>query len=83
VLQIAQKKWNLISYEIIENVNNPHEANLLSLNISKAKKELGWLPIWTNEEAIEKTILWYKNYYENQVLNTELDLKSYINRIQH
>jgi len=83
VLEIAQKQWNLITYEIIENANNPHEANLLSLNINKAKKELGWLPIWTNEEAVAKTILWYKNYYENQVLNTELDLKSYINRIQY
>lgn len=83
VLQIAQKNWNLINYEFIENINNPHEANLLSLNINKAKKELGWIPVWTNEEAIEKTIVWYKSYYENQALNTDFDLNSYISRIQY
>ena len=37
-----------------------HEANILNLDISKAKKILQWEPIWGFEESINKTIEWYK-----------------------
>lgn len=42
----------------------PHEAKTLILNTDKARETLGWEPVWTNIEAIEKTVLWYKNFYE-------------------
>lgn len=42
--------------------NAPHEANLLSLDISKAKYYLNWYPRWNVEMALEKTVDWYKNY---------------------
>lgn len=42
-----------------------HEANLLSLDISKAKSYLNWRPLWDVEKAIEKTVDWYKNYMIN------------------
>lgn len=38
----------------------PHEAGLLQLDISKAKKELGWQPKLDSREAIQWTINWYK-----------------------
>lgn len=37
----------------------PHEAGLLRLDISKAKRELGWTPRWNFETAVEKTVAWY------------------------
>lgn len=43
-----------------------HEANLLQLNIDKAKKELGFIPVWTEEEAITKTTEWYKAFYQGK-----------------
>lgn len=43
-----------------------HEANLLMLDITKAKKVLGWVPTYTAQEAIEKTITWYKKFYEGK-----------------
>lgn len=39
-----------------------HEAELLNLDISKAKLFLQWFPIWNMEKAVEKTVHWYKNY---------------------
>lgn len=42
-----------------------HEANLLMLNIEKAQTVLGWTPSCTAYEALEKTVEWYKNFYEN------------------
>ncbi|MEG1553043.1 MAG: CDP-glucose 4,6-dehydratase [Kiritimatiellia bacterium] len=40
-----------------------HEANFLQLNIEKAQKELGFTPVWTEEEAITHTIEWYQAFY--------------------
>jgi CDP-glucose 4,6-dehydratase len=41
---------------------NPHEAGMLSLDITKAHKKLGWQPSWSVEIAIEKTVQWQKAY---------------------
>lgn len=41
-----------------------HEANLLMLDITKAKKVLGWTPTYSAQEAIAKTVVWYKRFYE-------------------
>lgn len=45
--------------------DNLHEAGLLMLNIDKARKVLNWKPTYTPEEAIEKTVDWYKHFYSN------------------
>ena len=38
-----------------------HEARLLSLDIRKAKRILGWKPKWGFEKTIEETVKWYEN----------------------
>lgn len=38
----------------------PHEANLLQLDISRARKELNWQPKFSAADAIQHTIDWYK-----------------------
>lgn len=43
-----------------------HEASLLKLDISKAKERLDWFPKWNLEIALEKTISWYKSYYNGE-----------------
>jgi CDP-glucose 4,6-dehydratase len=40
-----------------------HEATLLRLAIDKAQIRLGWLPRWDFDEAIRRTIDWYRAYY--------------------
>lgn len=49
---------------VIKNDNNLHEANLLMLNIDKAKKELKWIPTYNSDIAIKETANWYKKYYQ-------------------
>jgi len=44
--------------------DNLHEANLLMLDITKAKEVLGWWPTYTAQEAISETVAWYKKFYE-------------------
>lgn len=43
----------------------PHEANLLMLDISKAKFQLGWEPRMHIDQCIALTVDWYKKYPSN------------------
>ena len=59
------KNWGGGNYTIAKD-NEAREANYLQLDISKAKNVLGWFPKYNFEESIEKTVEWYKAYYENK-----------------
>ncbi len=54
--------------------DGPHEANFLKLDCSKIKTCFGWKPIWSIEEALEKTIELYYDYW------TKNDIKGCIER---
>lgn len=49
------------------NTNNLHEANTLTLDISKAITKLKWKPLLNIDQALEMTFYWYKNYKETNV----------------
>jgi hypothetical protein len=36
------------------------------------------LPVWDGKNAVEKTVLWYRSFYETGVLRSIEDLESYI-----
>ncbi len=56
------KHWGNGRYEdLTGGLEQPHEAKLLMLDNSKAVNLLGWKPILSIDEAIEKTVRWYKN----------------------
>lgn len=74
----VKKHWDKIDYEISQMPNQLHEANLLKLDCSKAHIKLHWKDVWESEQTFEKTVLWYKAFYENGVLWTQHDLEAYI-----
>ena len=76
----SKKSWNKIDFEIQNNQNELHEANLLSLNIDKAKIILGWKPKWNSSVAIEKTIEWYEKFYNANIILTDKQLKEFISQ---
>ena len=39
---------------------HPHEARLLALDSSKARERLGWAPPWDLDEALARTVAWYR-----------------------
>jgi len=72
------EKIGIGAYEINANADL-HEAGILKLNNSLAKKELNWQPKLSFEEAISWTAQWYKNYLEKKS-----DIKKFtINQIQN
>ena len=78
VVQLCKKYWNNIAVEYSKNPADAHEANLLMLDCSKANKIMHWKPVWNFDKIIEKTIEWYKNYYEANHINTRQDIKEYV-----
>jgi len=65
LVNLTVKLWGKGSWESPKNENEPHEATLLQLNISKAKTVLGWTPKWNMETGLQKTISWYKKFFQN------------------
>ena len=63
ILKLAIAQWGAGSIET-EALKQPHEANLLKLDISKAEAYLSWRPQLSCREAIRWTVEWYKRYYE-------------------
>lgn len=62
--------------------NQPHEATLLRLDISKAVQVLGWKPMLSSSEAIALTMNWYNSFInnpENVKILTEENIKTYLN----
>lgn len=70
--RICQLWGNGANFEI-DTKPQPHEANYLKLDCSKAKAELGWIPVWNIEQTLESIVEWTKAYLD------ERDLKDVCN----
>ncbi len=80
VVHNVKKHWNAIDYDINQDINQPHEANLLKLDCSKAYTLLRWKDVWESDITFEKTVKWYKAFYEeDKTILTQDDLESYVN----
>jgi CDP-glucose 4,6-dehydratase len=77
IIQQFQQYWNKIDYQIDINAH-PHEATFLKLDCSKANSYLKWQPVWATQTTLKKTIQWYKNFYENNKIDTLDHFNSYI-----
>nr|ARK10401.1 CDP-glucose 4,6-dehydratase [Fibrella sp. ES10-3-2-2] len=77
VIAYARAEWSAIQSIEHPSAANPHEAHLLSLDCTKAHERLGWAPVWNTETAIQRTIAWYRDYYQNGAVHTDADLRAY------
>lgn len=77
LVETAIKCWGNGEWKDTSNANQPHEAGLLMLDISKATKELNWTPKLESKEAIEWTIDWYKKATANEFDFTLEQIKNY------
>ncbi len=73
--------WGAGAYKVLKDENAPHEAGLLKLDITRAKKDLNWQPVYNAAEAINKTISWYKaNTIKNTTELVEHDINEFMRR---
>jgi CDP-glucose 4,6-dehydratase len=62
LVDVFCKNWgDGASWKNVSDKNAPHEAGFLRLDSSKIKREFGWLPKWNIQQAVEKTVEWYKS----------------------
>lgn len=67
IADIIVKKWGEGNWINTSSDDEYHEANLLSLDCTKAKIYLNWAPKLNIEKAIEYTVDWYKNYNSKSI----------------
>jgi CDP-glucose 4,6-dehydratase len=83
VLKMVEKSityWGGGKYRIDKNDNHPHEAGILKLDITRVISDLDWKPIFNSQIALERTIAWYKGYYEGESAKklVEADIEFYL-----
>jgi CDP-glucose 4,6-dehydratase len=79
VVKNVKMYWKKIDYKIKETPNQLHEANLLKLDCVKVYRKLNWYNIWDSDMTFKRTVKWYKQFYKNNNIFTDNDLKIYIN----
>jgi CDP-glucose 4,6-dehydratase len=65
ILDQMISKWPNSSWKL-DVSSNPHEAGFLKLDISKAKSQLGWQPVWELSHTLEKIIAWHRAWLSQE-----------------
>jgi len=69
VVSFLTKKWGQGAAFTIDQRKHPHEANYLRLDITKARKLLGWRPRWSNETALAKVVDFHKAWQNKDLMS--------------
>jgi CDP-glucose 4,6-dehydratase len=62
IIEFLVNRWGNNANWSHDRSEQPHEAKLLKLDISKANKLLGWSPKWNLDTSLESIIQWHKNW---------------------
>jgi CDP-glucose 4,6-dehydratase len=62
VIEYLVEQWGDGASWIHDESDQPHEAKLLKLDISKAKKLLEWAPKWSLFTALDSIVEWHKEW---------------------
>jgi len=82
MLKLAINAWGDGAYKLKKEANQPHEAGLLKLDISKVATQLNWYPKMNANQTVKFTLDWYRAFAidKNQInYFTEHQILSFIN----
>lgn len=77
LVEKAREYWPELRFEVSRE-KAVHEARLLMLDSAKAKAMLQWRNVWDFTRVMKYTLQWYRDFYENNTLNTLDDLRAYV-----
>ena len=66
VVELLISRWGGSARWEREGSDQPHEANFLKLDCSKASSLLSWVPKWNLEIATQKIVDWHKAFEEKE-----------------
>ena len=75
---VASVKARMPAFEFFVEPSREHEANLLTLDSTQARRELGWSPRWEIETALEKTLEWYASHRASGELLTDRQIREHM-----
>lgn len=81
VLARLQTAWPALTWHASKG-GHPHEAVLLQLDSTLARKHLGWQPVWSLAESLAATAGWYRRQHEQDELLSQAQLGAYIQAAQ-
>jgi CDP-glucose 4,6-dehydratase len=63
LVERLRRRWpGELSVELAPAANDPHEAGLVKLDASKARRRLGWAPRWSLDQAVDAIVEWCEAY---------------------
>jgi CDP-glucose 4,6-dehydratase len=66
IAALVARAWSGGAHVICESSSaDLHEAGVLRLDSSRARTALGWGPRWTLEDALERTVSWYRAWHKD------------------
>ena len=71
ILDKTSEKWGGSPMWEIDKNENPHEAKLLKLDITKSANELKWNPTWDLGTALSETVRWFKLWKDGKDMQIE------------
>lgn len=66
MLKLAIQSWGRGEFIVENKKEQPHEAGLLKLDISKVISELNWKPKMNAQQAVSLTMDWYSEFAQNR-----------------
>ena len=64
VVSLASQAYGIGAVQFGDGSDGPHEAGWLALEIAKARTFLGVTPRWSLDQAVTKTMNWYRAQYD-------------------
>jgi CDP-glucose 4,6-dehydratase len=83
VMDYLVSNWPSGGTWVLDKYEQPHEAQLLKLDISKAKSRLKWEPKWSLDKALESIIQWHHSWLDGDEMRatTLNQIKEYENQL--
>ncbi|MDR3489630.1 MAG: CDP-glucose 4,6-dehydratase [Bradyrhizobium sp.] len=81
IVERLTELWGNKASWTLDSVAGPHEAQVLLLDCAKARTGLGWRPVWTLSQTLEKIAAWYKSHLAGQ--NMKAFTLGQINEFEH
>lgn len=79
ILNMFQQRWPRVQWQK-DILPQPHEAQLLHLDSTRARTQLGWQPVWDIHDTVAMTANWYRSYLEDERIDTIAQIDAYMQR---
>jgi CDP-glucose 4,6-dehydratase len=76
VLGEMQRRWTAVKWHLASGPQ-PHEAQYLHLDSSKARSKLDWQPVWSFTEGVTATLDWYRAWLDQGAILSEGQIEAY------